>query len=282
MSNPLTRTYSPDDLKLSRSSSNRSNASVKSARSGKFRQGVVGRRTTKAKRRLFDVSAPLIPPKAYSIVHKGIYRSGLFDQDSYAFISQLRLKTVINLSVEALSSSLESFLNSNNTRLMNLGLKMWQDKEAWTPVTFELIKEALDMALEQASQPCLIMCTSGSHQTGVVVGCLRKLMGWTYSSLVDEFRRFAGPKASYVALQFIETFDPDMVTMAEIDELSLRYENEEKRDVKKKSSPLEALQEVVPDKVSPLSPTVGGGEMVPLVSPGTKFSKKKSTLDVED
>lgn len=32
----------------------------------------------------------------------------------------------------------------------------------------------------------------GRHRTGAVIGCLRKLQGWSFASLVDEYQRFTG------------------------------------------------------------------------------------------
>ncbi|EIE77595.1 hypothetical protein RO3G_02299 [Rhizopus delemar RA 99-880] len=57
------------------------------------------------------------------------------------------------------------------------------------------------------------MCTSGIHETGTLVGCLRKLEGWNFSSIVTEYRAYAGSKARYVNEQFIELFDLDLVTL---------------------------------------------------------------------
>ncbi|KAH9444340.1 hypothetical protein Pst134EA_032246 [Puccinia striiformis f. sp. tritici] len=36
------------------------------------------------------------------------------------------------------------------------------------------------------------MCGGGSHRTGTVVGCLRKLQGWNLASIFEEYRRYAG------------------------------------------------------------------------------------------
>lgn len=62
------------------------------------------------------------------------------------------------------------------------------------------------------------------------MGCLRKLEGWNFSSIVTEvikitvinissindefqYRAYAGSKARYVNEQFIELFDLDLVTL---------------------------------------------------------------------
>ncbi|ORY35197.1 hypothetical protein BCR33DRAFT_664638, partial [Rhizoclosmatium globosum] len=56
-------------------------------------------------------------------------------------------------------------------------------------------------------------CTSGIHETGAFVGCLRKYLGWNFNSIVVEYRCFAGSKSRYLIGQFIELFDVDLVTL---------------------------------------------------------------------
>ena len=38
------------------------------------------------------------------------------------------------------------------------------------------------------------MCNLGRHRTGTVIGCLRKLQNWNLSAILEEYRRYAGPK----------------------------------------------------------------------------------------
>jgi hypothetical protein len=42
---------------------------------------------------------------------------------------------------------------------------------------------------------------------GVLIGILRKLQHWNFSSIVFEYRSFAGPNARFNEEQFIELFD---------------------------------------------------------------------------
>ncbi len=52
---------------------------------------------------------------------------------------------------------------------------------------------------------------TGIHQTGLLVGCLRRLQGWSLTAILAEYHRFAQGKRRYVAEQFIELFDVDLV-----------------------------------------------------------------------
>ena len=47
------------------------------------------------------------------------------------------------------------------------------------------------------------------------MGCLRRLQHWNFSSIIVEYRAYAGNKARYVNEQFIELFDIDWITLPE-------------------------------------------------------------------
>ena len=57
---------------------------------------------------------------------------------------------------------------------------------SWKPVSEELVKETIEFVLNVNNQPCMIMCSSGIHETGNVVGCLRKILGWDMNSICGE------------------------------------------------------------------------------------------------
>lgn len=45
------------------------------------------------------------------------------------------------------------------------------------------------------------------HRTGCLVGCLRKLQNWCLSSVVEEYKHFAGIKWRETDLRYLETYD---------------------------------------------------------------------------
>ena len=65
---------------------------------------------------------------------------------------------------------------------------------AWDPITEEIVLQALHLLVQPSTYPCLVMCNLGRHRTGTVIGCLRKLQHWNLSAILEEYRRFAGPK----------------------------------------------------------------------------------------
>ncbi|KAI8852665.1 tyrosine phosphatase family-domain-containing protein [Chytridium lagenaria] len=60
----------------------------------------------------------------------------------------------------------------------------------------------------------LIHCNKGKHRTGCLVGCLRKIQHWSFTSIFDEYRRFSHPKSRSMDQQFIELFE---VSKVEVD-----------------------------------------------------------------
>ncbi|CAG8435392.1 10752_t:CDS:2 [Funneliformis mosseae] len=158
----------------------------------------------------------LTPPEQFGIIEKGVYRSDMLHPSQFSFIKALHLKTVLVLSPEVPTRAVTNFLEDNNIKLVHLGLrvwKFWKPNLGWRPVSEELIKDGLEMALDVENYPILVMCTSGIHETGTFVGCLRKLQNWNFNSIAAEYRCFAGNKARYVNEQFIELFDMDLITL---------------------------------------------------------------------
>ena len=95
-----------------------------------------------------------------------------------------------------------------------LGLKMWTAAPGWKIVSDDLIKQALELLLDVRNHPMLVTCVSGVHETGVVVGCLRRLQGWALTPTLDEYHALAGAKARLPPAQTIEVFDLDLISVA--------------------------------------------------------------------
>eukprot|EP01111_Echinosteliopsis_oligospora_P008346 TRINITY_DN2392_c0_g1_i1.p1 TRINITY_DN2392_c0_g1~~TRINITY_DN2392_c0_g1_i1.p1 ORF type:complete len:167 (+),score=30.23 TRINITY_DN2392_c0_g1_i1:244-744(+) len=125
----------------------------------------------------------------------------------------LGLKTVVWLSPEVPIKAVSQFFEENGINMIHLGLKAWKADTSWKPVSEELIKDALEIVLNVDTHPVIVTCTSGVHQTGVLVGCLRRLQNWNLTSILVEYRMFSQQSNTrYVNEQFIELFDVDLVT----------------------------------------------------------------------
>jgi len=158
----------------------------------------------------------LYPPEVFGIIEPKIYRSNSLNQINFPFITSLALKTVIQLSPEVPIKAVTTFFQENSIRHIHLGLKAWKPDGSWKPVTEELIKEALEIVLDINYHPIMVMCASGLHQTGTLVGCLRRLQNWSLTSILVEYRSYACHRSTrYGDQQFIELFDVDLVRLPE-------------------------------------------------------------------
>ena len=94
-------------------------------------------------------------------------------------------------------------------------------QEPFVNISEETIAQALSVLLDKRNHPSikhpvtlvLIHCNKGKHRTGGLVGCLRKMLHWSFVSIFDEYRRFSHPKSRQMDQQFIELFDTCMVQL---------------------------------------------------------------------
>jgi len=141
----------------------------------------------------------------------------------------LELTTILVLSPEKPSRALKSFAEENSIKLVwfrgiqadheiHLGLQGWKPDHAWSAMAEGLIQDSLRILLNQKTHPILVTSTSlsscsvadgrsGIHEVGILVGILRKLQHWSLSSIIFEYRSFAGPNARFNEEQFIELFN---------------------------------------------------------------------------
>jgi protein tyrosine/serine phosphatase len=87
-------------------------------------------------------------------------------------------------------------------------------KSNWRPITEEIAKTGLEILLDTTQHPVIVMCATGIHETGILIGCLRKLIGWNFNAIIFEYRSFAGNKSRMANEQFIELFDIDLVSIS--------------------------------------------------------------------
>lgn len=105
-----------------------------------------------------------------------------------------------NMSLNVLNTSLSKSLYSD---------EIYNTKHC----TDELIKEALEILMNKKYHPIMVVCSSGIHLTGTVIGCMRKLQDWSLTSIFTEYECFAGNNARHNDQQFIEMFDTDLTTL---------------------------------------------------------------------
>ncbi|KAJ3070429.1 phosphoribosylaminoimidazole carboxylase ade2 [Podochytrium sp. JEL0797] len=140
----------------------------------------------------------------FSLVVKGVYRSAFPKKKNFSFLKRLKLKSILTLILEDYPDQNQKFLDENGTRLFQFGVAGNKDL---MDLPEEIICEALSVILDQRNHPLLIHCNKGKHRTGCLVGCIRKIQHWSFTSIFEEYRRFSHPKSRTMDQQFIELFE---------------------------------------------------------------------------
>jgi tyrosine-protein phosphatase SIW14 len=154
----------------------------------------------------------VIPPEKFGVVEPRVYRSAFPGPDSFTHLKLLGLHTVVNLSQEAVTRPVLAFFAEAAVEVVDVGLAVWTHPSC-TPTSPELINEAMRYVLDPARHPLLIMSSSGTHQVGALVGCLRRLQRWNLASVFEEYRAYSAPNSRTLCEQFIELWDPDLLTL---------------------------------------------------------------------
>lgn len=180
------------------------------------------------------------PPPLFAHVCPYIYRSAdpSTSSDSFAFLDTLSIKSVVLLSIEYPSKQLEIYCARNQIELYHFGIeRRWPTPNLLNyghskpssnlflssheinsfSVLESIVKDALELLLDVRNHPILVTDIAGIFETGTLLGCLRKIQGWNLSSILFEYRSFAGALARSANERFIEMFDPDLVTMPPIE-----------------------------------------------------------------
>ncbi|KAI9220452.1 tyrosine phosphatase family-domain-containing protein [Blastocladiella britannica] len=184
--------------------------------------------------------APYVVPDAFAPVEPGIYRSSIPGAPHVPFLRSLPVRTLVVLTPDLPSRQVAAWIEDAGIDLVHLGhqraLKPGtgggllshatssgspstaasassavQLLSQWRPCPEDLVKDALEIAMDPRRQPVLLACTTGLHETGCVVGCLRRMQHWNFTSIQAEYRAFADTKSRNAAEQMVELWDTDLV-----------------------------------------------------------------------
>ncbi|CAA3002241.1 probable tyrosine- phosphatase At1g05000 [Olea europaea subsp. europaea] len=152
-----------------------------------------------------NAGAVLLPPTNFStVVDNTVYRSGFPQPSNLPFLRSLKLRSILYLCPEPYPEENWQFLQSNKVKLFQFGIDGTKEPSA---IPRSTITEALKVLIDVRNHPILIHCRRGKHRTGCLVGCLRKLQNWCLSSILEEYKNFAGIKLRETDLRFLETYD---------------------------------------------------------------------------
>ena len=122
---------------------------------------------------------------------------------NFPFLERLKLKTIVYLADQDYSSENISWCERHDIRICHIRMK--SAKDPFLENDPELVAEALALLLDSRNYPLLIHSNKGKHRwyrdnheyaddSGVVVGCLRKLQQWSLASIFNEYDRYAQGK----------------------------------------------------------------------------------------
>jgi tyrosine-protein phosphatase SIW14 len=157
-----------------------------------------------------NVTSPLlVPPLNFAIVLPNILRSGYPNPRNYDFLKRLGIKTVILCSGESyeeypLGIKNIAFFNANKIKMVHC--KIIPHKEPFGFSNPQVVCEALKVILDTRNHPVLIHDEKGRHKCSVVIACLRKLQGWSLTSIFSEYELYSG-NVRLLDLQWIEMFN---------------------------------------------------------------------------
>ena len=154
-----------------------------------------------------DVNETLLAPENYSMVEPGVYRSAFPRTKHCKFLADLNLTSVVPLVPEDYPDAMSSFYTKSGIKLCPHGLdgNKWPFKQ----IDVKDFQKVIWFILDPNNRPLLVHCNKGKHRTGCVVACLRKVRGWSLSSIFAEYLMFSDPKSRLEDQRFIESFELD-------------------------------------------------------------------------
>ncbi|CAM9786873.1 unnamed protein product, partial [Sphacelaria rigidula] len=103
---------------------------------------------------------------------------------SFPFLSQLNLRSAINLSAEPLHDKAIEFFRSSGVALLSpRSLEAFDGPyDLWE----EAAKESLELLLDADNQPMLLLDGPAECEGACLIGCLRRLQHWSICAIHDE------------------------------------------------------------------------------------------------
>lgn len=162
----------------------------------------------------------LVPPENYSMVEDGIYRCSKLDAINISFLKSLELKSIVWINEEKPPRVLQQFIEDQKINLfhmMNSSVLPEEDEitnvkyQEWMVLKPSIISKSIKTILNTGNQNCLLM-----DKSEVIVGVLRHIQRWNYSSISNEYRLYAS-RASYKVEIFLELINLELVPHVEDD-----------------------------------------------------------------
>ena len=169
-----------------------------------------------------------VTPMHFALVEDEFYRSAFPNRESFDYLKQLGLQSMVALQPDGLDSDLGAALRQfcEEEGIELLEADVGYNREPFAVMDSSEIEKVLTHVTtqENCNLPCLVFCTNGKERTSVVIACYRKIFQhWSFISLIQEVEDFSYPDFCASGLpeqSFIENFQMKM-KIDKIDELEL-------------------------------------------------------------
>ncbi|PKI82343.1 protein-tyrosine-phosphatase [Malassezia vespertilionis] len=151
----------------------------------------------------------VVPPLNFDMVAPGVYRSGHPNERNFGFLKRLQLRSIVYLASDEYRPNVLQWAKREGLRIFHHRVNM--NKEPFTEMDEGEVASALVHVLDQRHLPVLVHCNKGKYRVGCLVGCVRRLQGWSHINILEEYARFAGDKIADE--EFIEMFDLSRVQL---------------------------------------------------------------------
>nr|GME19138.1 probable tyrosine-protein phosphatase At1g05000 [Ipomoea batatas] len=158
------------------------------------------------------IGGVFVPPPNFAAVEDFcIYRSGFPQPSNFPFIQSLNLRSIIYLCPEPYPEETKEFLRLNKVQLFQFGMEGTKEPSA---IPRGAITEALKVLIDVRNHPVLIHCKRGKN--------------WRLSSVLEEYKHFAGVKWRESDIRFLEEYDVSCIRYS-LQSIIYRYYGSKKR-----------------------------------------------------
>ncbi|CEH17169.1 protein tyrosine phosphatase [Ceraceosorus bombacis] len=152
---------------------------------------------------IWAAQALVVPPLNFDMVVPGVYRSGHPNERNFEFMRRLGLKSIMYLAAEDYRPHVVSWAEENKVKVLHHRISV--NKEPFAEMEPDAVAAAMGDLLDRRNLPMLVHCNKGKYRVGVFAALVRKLQGWTLTSIYAEYERFAGQKITDE--EFIDLFE---------------------------------------------------------------------------
>ena len=94
-------------------------------------------------------------------------------------------------------------------------IPMKSNQEPFLAIPNERIAAALRILLDERLHPILVHCERGQNRTGCIIGCLRRVRGWSLGAIFNEYQQFNRGRLELLDQQVIEMFPLEIIAEQE-------------------------------------------------------------------